>query len=150
MPALSTGIVVIDIKAIKVATTIATANNANNIAITQDGTLGFVTTSSGGQPVTVIDIKNRKVAKTIPVEMSLSSLAITPNGHFVLAGTDDDNKIVLIDIEEQAVSHVIDTAGNFIQAIAITPDSDLALVAFSQADFNMVQVLQLEYKVISS
>ena len=139
MNGFSNNVSVIDTASNTVVGTPIPAQAPPPVALTPDGTHGFVVNEFSNN-VSVIDTaSNTVVGIPIPVGNFPIGVAITPNGTHGYFTNFDDNNVSVIDT---ATNKMVDTVavGTFPFAVAVTPDGTHAYVA--NAGSNNVSVIE--------
>lgn len=120
---------------------------ARSIAVTPDGLWAFVAINLDKAEIRVIDVTQRQRTTTVLARGKVfNDLAVTPDGKLLLVIDQGAQSLILINIATQQVVNTISlnspplAAGLLPFAIAITPDSQLALITLAPAILDGVVV----------
>jgi WD40 repeat protein len=107
-------------------------NPIEAVAVTRDGRLAL--SASGDGVVKVWDVERGQLRCTLALPLRLSAAAMAPDGKHVI-GAYSDGTIRVWDVDTREVVRTIKpSAASWINALAVTPDGQLAIGVDSEAD----------------
>lgn len=116
---------IVDVASGRTLATLPTGTNPHEVVLSPDGSLAVVTDFGGPRrTLTVIDVPGLRVARTVDLGENRAphGIAFLPGERLVAVTCEQTRTVVIVDVVEGAVRHVVPTDANGSHMVGVTAD----------------------------